>query len=238
MKHEDIFFPSDREKLEKLLGDREKKDFHSALIVPHMGLEGCADLYREVFSHIEDGQRITLLLPLHREPLLKDGDTFIWESTESVMDTPCGKVSIVKTGLPSSPAYESEEYTAELFSVCCAYFNPSSPVRILWTYVHTSDQVKKLVRLLEKDRNDDDVYVVSSNLTGEIPENEIEEKKRDAVEIIESGVPLLDLVNKGRMKACGAGLIEAVSRIVDGRWTLLGTVNNEKCVAHAAFCRI
>ena len=237
MIHEDIFFPSGKEELEGMLGSKEKKEEHKAFIVPHMELRRVSGLYREVFSHIPDGTPITLLLPLHREKLLRDEGCLAFSPDKDYLDTPSGRIRLSRTPFPSSSAYESEEYTAELFAVCSAYFCPSSPLRIIFSPVKKSGEVKKLVSLLKDFCDNNEAYAVSSNLTEELRGTDLKTEEREAIAILESGEMLLDLINKGRFKACGGTLIEAVSRLVPGKWKLIGTAEDEKYAAHAAFYR-
>ena len=237
MIHEDIFYPSGKEDLEKMLGDRTKKEPERAFIVPHMELRRVATLYREVFSHIPDGSPITLLLPVHRGKLEKDKDEIAFSPDKDYWDTPCGKVFLRRLPFPSSASYESEEYTAELFAVCSAYFCPSSVLSIIWTDVKKSGEVRKLVSLISDFCDNTGTFVVSSNLTGELRGEDLSEKEAEAIALLESGEPLLDAISKGRFKACGGPLIELVSRLVPGKWRLIGTVPEEKYAAHAAFYR-
>ena len=65
--HEDIFYPSEKDALMKLVSPIEDDARHKAFILPHMALEYIAHLYRKAFASIPDGTRIIGLFPLHRE---------------------------------------------------------------------------------------------------------------------------------------------------------------------------
>lgn len=237
MIHEDIFYPSRKEELEKLLGGRLERTKSKAFIVPHMEMSRIASLYREVFSRIPDGAPVTALLPLHREKLLKDEGKLAFSPDKDFWDMPSGRVKLAPSPFPSSLPYESEEFSGELLAAASAFYCPHSALRLVWSDVKKSEDVRKLVSILRDFCDNNETYIVSSNLTEELKGAELKEKGASAIQLLESGEALLDPIRKGRLRACGGVLIETVSRLVPGRWKLIGTVPDEKYAAHAAFYR-
>ena len=232
--HEDIFYPSAKEELIGLLEPIGVNDEHKAFIVPHMALGYIAHLYRAVFSSIPDGMRIIGLFPLHREPLLCDENEILFSSEERDEEMAIGTVHIRSLGFPPASAYEEEEYSMELLLPYIAHHNPSSLFYPLFCNVKKSEDMKKLSRILSGYDDGNTVFIISSNMTGRLDDG-IEEERNEAVNLILSSEHLMDAWMKGKLKACGAPLAEAVTRFTGGRWKHIGISEKETKAGHAAF---
>ena len=232
--HSDIFYPWDREALLSLVSPIEKAEPRKAFILPHMALEYIAPLYRKAFASIDDGMRIIGLFPLHREVLEKDKGKMIFSSPERTEDFPIGKVRIGHLDYPSGASYEEEEYASELLMPFIAYSKPSSVYYPLFLNVKNSEDMKKLSGIISEYDDGKTVFIVSSNMTGRSEQNAAEERDK-AINLILSSVHLMDAWQKGKLKACGAPIIEAVQRALGGKWELIGISEKETKAGHAAF---
>ena len=232
--HEDIFYPSEKDALMKLVSPIEDAARHKAFILPHMALEYIAHLYRKAFASIPDGTRIIGLFPLHREVLERDKGTMLFSSEMRDENTPLGTVRIEDLPFPSATPYEEEEYSMELLLPFIAYHNPKSVFHPLFVSVKNSEDMKKLSRILSGYDDGNTVFIISSNMTGRLDDG-IEEERNEAVNLILSSEHLMDAWMKGKLKACGAPLAEAVTRFTGGRWKLIGISEKETKAGHAAF---
>ena len=232
--HNSIFYPDDRESLLSLVAPIERKERARAAIVPHMDARKCAPFYRSVFSCIEDGMRIVALLPLHRPPLSSDSAFRLFESKTSE-ETPLGSVNVGTFGLRDGSAYDEEEYSRELILPFAAYSTPSSELHFIYTYLKKSKDMKELRHFLSSIDDGNTFFLISSNMTPELPDNEMARMMDATIKAIESEDHLLDLYQKGRIGACATAEIECVRSVAKGRWKLIGKRDEDKMCGHACF---
>ena len=233
--HSAVFYPDGRDELMPLVSPIGNEEPIRAAILPHMRLEGVAPFYRRVFASIPDGKRLVILLPLHRETLEKDRGMHIFQSPEATEETPLGPVRVSGLGLPDGSPYEKEEYSKELFLPYIAYHNPSSPVHFLFARIERGAQIKELTRVLSPLADDDTIFLISSNMTGRLPECEVRKATEASVEAMLRGGHMMDLYQKGRVGACATPLIECVQTLLGGSWELIGIRDDDRTSGHAAF---
>ena len=233
--HNAIFYPDSKEELEALVLPVEHLGKARCAIVPHMALRGCATFYRSVFSSIPDGTRIVALLPLHRPPLSEHGGKILFESRAANECTLLGNVRIGSFGLEDGRAYDKEEYSRELILPFAAAYTPSSTLHAVYTYVKKSKDMKELRHFLSSIDDGNTFFLISSNMTPELPENEMARMMDATIKAIESEDHLLDLYQKGRIGACATAEIECVRSVAKGRWELIGKRDEDKMCGHACF---
>ena len=235
--HSGIFYPSDKEELLKLAGSREAEPLSSprAIILPHMDLRRAADLYRKAFPMLQDGKRIAALIPLHRPPLESDRPSFIFCSRGRTEHFITGDITIENAGQPYADAYEKEEAALELLYPFITAYCPSSRLVPVFSAALSSQEVRKLTETIRSLDDGNTVFIVSSNMTG-LTDNPVPEREK-MIELLVSGSPLLDSFRKGHISACGAPIIEAVSRAIPGSWELIGTPDDDRKAGHAALIR-
>ena len=232
--HSGIFYPSDKEEIEKLVAPVGDERVHKAFILPHMELRSVAALYRMAFSSIRNGMRIVAILPIHRELLMRDEGKLMLTSAERTEETPLGKVRIGSLGCGDVSPYEEEEYSLELLYPFAAAHTPDSLLCPIFTRLKSADDSRKLTAMLQKLDDGNTVFITSSNMTAKLPESEIAAKRDRVIDMLTKGEHLIDLWRKGHITACGAPAIEAVSRLGSGRWTLMGISEKETKAGHAA----
>ena len=232
--HSGIFYPDDREELERLVMPVERGDEHKAFILPHMQLAPIAGLYRKVFSSIPDGKRVIALIPLHREMLAADEGKLWLPAAARTEETPLGPVRIGSVCCGDGSPYEEEEYGAELLYPYAAAYLPHSEICPVFTCIRSAEESKKLSAFLRSLDDGHTAFIVSSNMTGKLPAESVAAARDAMIEHLESGDHLLDLWRKGHISACGAPVIESLSRLSDGRWHLAGISEKETGAGHAA----
>lgn len=232
--HSGIFYPEREEALRKLTEPIGQSEAHKAFILPHMRLDFIAGLYRTAFASISDGRRIVALLPLHRELLSADRGKKILTSPSRIEKTPLGDVRITSLGSGDGETYEEEEYSLELLYPFVASHNPSSELCPVFTRLESSQDAKELESFLRTLDDGNTVFIVSSNMTGKLPEEQIAAERGKVVEMLGKGEGLMDEWRKGHISPCGAPIITAVSRLGSGRWQLIGISEKETKAGHAA----
>ena len=233
--HSAVFYPESKEELLPLVSPIGNEAPIRAAILPHMRLDGVASFYRRVFASIPDGKSLIIILPIHRETLEKDRGIHIFQSSENIEETALGPVAVSGLGLPDGSAYEKEEYSRELFFPYIAFHNPSSPVHFIFTRITRSAEMRELTRILSPLAGDDTIFLISSNMTGRLPENEVKKATEASVSTILEGGHMMDSYQKGRISACATPVIESVQGILGGRWELLGIRDDDRTSGHAAF---
>ena len=231
--HSSIFYPSDKDELLKLATPLEKKERKRAIIVPHQDLRKCYKHYQEAFRYIPDNSRIIALIPIHSEKLMKDNDHIAFEGDDEII-TPLGKIYIEQLGLEKAPYYQEEEYASEPILPFVQTSTPHSTLSIIYVKAEDSEDCKRLSKLIEKWNNNNTFFIISSNLTGIVRENEIEKEKDRAIEMLENGARLLDSYRKGHVGICASPIIDALSRIIAGKWKLIYTAD-DTITGHASF---
>ncbi len=232
--HSAIFYPEDKKELLALSAPLEKKEYSKAVIVPHQDLRKCYKAYQEAFSHIPDNSKIIALLPIHSEKLIKDKASIVFEYDEAEIETPLGMIRLKSLGLERCGYYGEEEYSAELIFPYIITSCPNSTLSVVFAKVENSDECKKLSKLIEKWNNDDTFFIISSNLTGRLKTEELVKEKAKAIQMLESGTKLLDSYRKGHCNICAAPIIDALGRIINGKWALICDVD-DTITGHAAF---
>lgn len=232
--HSGIFYPDNEEKLRALATVTEKGDSHKAFILPHMHLDYIANLYRKAFASIDDGKRIVAILPIHREVLVKDEGKIIFSPASREEETLLGKVKVKSLCEDDAAPYEEEEYSQELLYPFVAANTPSSEICPIFTKIRNSENVKKLTAFLRTLDDGNTVFILSSNMTGKLPEVNVTEERDKAIGLLERGENALDMWQKGHIGICAFPQIVALSRLGSGKWHLMGVSEKETRAGHAA----
>ena len=232
--HSGIFYPEDEKELREMAEVKEKGDEHKAFILPHMRLCYVAHLYRKAFSSIRNGKRIVAILPLHREPLEKDRGKIIFASREREEETVLGRVTIDSVAPDDATPYEAEEYSLELLYPFVAANTPSSHLCPVFTRLENSADVRKFTEFLRSLDDGNTIFIVSSNMTGKLPEEKVAPERDKALRILESGENAMDMWQRGHIGICALPAITALSRLGSGKWHLEGVSEKETGAGHAA----
>lgn len=232
--HSAIFYPDDHDALLGLVRPIGNEPPHKAFILPHMEISSIAALYRKVFASIPDGARIVAIMQLHREPLAKDEGTICWSPGERMEETALGSIRIGSVTAGDGSPYEEEEYAMELLYPFVAFHNPSSLLCPIYAHLESAADSRKLTEILRPLDDGNTVFIVSSNMTGRIDPDRLPAERDRMIELLESGSHLIDPWRKGHITACGAPVIESVSRLGSGRWSLMGISEKETGAGHAA----
>lgn len=225
--HEGIYYPQDKDELERLTGGIEKKEEASAIIVPHQALLLSAPLIRTAFSHFGNPDRVIILSPLHSGRIESDREFSFFEGDGNREE------NIIELGARKAEHYAEEEAGAEILLPFIHRLSPSSQISIIYTDIRNAGESKALAKFLSEHRTPDTLFLISTNLSGVCTTiEECGEWKKRAIEALESGECILDLIHRNRVHICNGGAVDSVSRILPGKWIMEGEGKNET-TAHA-----
>lgn len=225
--HSFIFYPDDKAELEKLAERKEKLSPKKAIIVPHMDLRRAANLYQEAFRYIPDASRIIALIPIHSERLASDSDSIVFEENSNQIETPLGNIDLTPLGIEKQDAYAKEEFSTELILPYVLSSVKNYQLSVVYVKAENSEECKKLSRLIEKWNDDNTFFIISSNLTDRLNnKDEVEKEKKKALDYLESGDKLLDIYRKGHISICASPIIDALSRVIPGKWKPIATLED------------
>lgn len=233
--HGSIFYPEEIDKLNEMTESTPSDIKAKAIIVPHQDLRKAYKLYVEAFKYCQWAKRVIILAPLHSEKLLRDGSKFFFEGCSGSLETPLGKVELKALTDSVHEYYAEEEYSAELPILYIAKNMPEVEVSVVYSAIENAEEAKKYASLLKKWNNEYTLFIISSNLTCKMKQDEMLAKRDEGARLIESGDKLMELYRKKRVTMCAAPIIDALNRAIPGNWHLIGLNENDETTGHGAF---
>ncbi len=213
--HEGIFYPSDKTELDSLVSREKEKERAKALIVPHASLHLVKDLISKAFSHVSFPDRIIILSPIHSGRTESDNAHSFFEGEENK------DLKLIYLGAKKSEWYAQEEPGAELLLPFIEKYAPDAEVAVIYTDIRNAKESRELSSFLVKNKTPDTLFIISTNLSP--VERTIEKVKEwgdSALEALTSGLNILDLYNRNKVKLCARGAVDSINRIVDGEWKI------------------
>lgn len=226
--HSDIFYPSDKNEIEKMLQEIEIDDTIfidstiKGLLVPHAGYTFILPLLKKAFESItESYDNIIIIGAPHQEILLKDKPFNIFCPSYNGCETPYGDIkfnttlinSFAKEEMKKNSYFEEEAGFELLYPLIKRYF-PNTDVVPICTYISNSKESKDFATILNK------IYSLSSNNLLIITANMNSLKKdcfahEDALsfkKILESGEYLLSPESRKLVSSCGSGIFDGIKK--------------------------
>lgn len=224
--HEGIFYPQDKEELNSLLGDGMATKKAKALLVPHASLKIIASLIREAFSYTKDKERVIILAPIHTGRSNSEKGFFFEGELLPSSD-------MFLLGAETREMYAEEEPAGEELIPFIEKYMPGKEWAILYADVKTAAESKRLASFLSPFNTPSTLFIVSTNLSPKCSKKEECEMWREsAKEALKDGSAIIDKVNKHQISFCGAGIIDALERLIPGGWRE-GDDNKEETTAHS-----
>ncbi len=212
--HEGIFYP-EGEKLNSYIQGIERKEAASALIIPHQALFLSYPLIRAAAAHIASPDLVVILSPIHSGRTDGDREYSFFEGEENK------EYGIIALGAKKSEWYAEEESAAEIILPYINYYAPQAKIAIIYTDIRNSLESHALSSFLKKTTNTKTLFIISTNLSSlsDTIEKADEEGKK-AVQALQNGDNILDMMNKNKIHLCARGSIDSINRIVKGEWKL------------------
>lgn len=221
----DIFYPADPDSLSSMTKADEKQDVHTPglILLPHAHLDSIAGMYRDAFSLIHNPERIVVIAPLHAEVMESDSGTTLFTYEAGVVETPIGKVTLEEApGAKVSNAYAEEEYSIELFYPFIAQNCPKAHLMPILASLDTKEDVLTLARVIGKLKREENntVFIVSGNFTGEGQGDAILKQARMLQQLLENNAPLLEAVSRKHITGCACRILEATRTTTGGSFRI------------------
>lgn len=234
--HESIFYPEDKEELSKLTEIDNKEDINaSALILPIGDVRKLSSLYKRAFSKVKNKKRIIIIAPIHNELLEEDMKEIALEGESGVLKTSLGNIKLIPLGFKVNEAYAEEEPAGELPLAFIARYFREAEVSIIYAKIDNAKKSKEFSKILDKLKNEDSLFIITSNLTGKLAKEKIEEERSKAAELITSSSHLIDAINKREAEISAAGILDSYNRLNENKWILIGFADEDTITGHGAF---
>lgn len=226
--HEGILYPENTSEMIDKLGTIEKKERARAIILPHQAFHLSAELLASGCSHISGFySSVIILSPLHLSRVESDKNYSFFEGEANK------EYNIVNLGAKISEYYAEEEGSAEMLVPILNSILPSTPISIIYGDIKSAKESKELSLFLQKHSSSSTLFIISTNLSPLC--NKVEEAlsyKNEAINALENGDSILDLMNKNKIKLCGGGLVDSLNRVVKGNWILENRGSDNETTAH------
>ena len=222
--HEGIYYPSDRTELEELTRVDEKKDAASAIIVPHMALSLASPLLKKAFSHFGTPDRVIILSPIHSARLESDKNYSFFEGVEN------RELGLMTLGAKTAEYYAEEEPAAEIL---IPFIKDKAPFAVIYTDIRTARESRELASFLKENSTSETLFIISTNFSPACTRiEEADEWLERGTAALQNEENVLDTMNRHLTYLCARGAVDAVDRVVSGKW-ILEESEKGKTTAHA-----
>ncbi len=222
--HQDIFYSSDKNELNNLIIETQKKYksetkcSEKVFILPHASYDFILPLLVNTFTHIDDDfDKIIILAPSHLKAIDKDSSINIFTPEYDAIETPLGLLDFesdfrneyFNEEMKNNTFFEEEPSFEQLYIMIQHYFKSKKVIPIC-TIIENSNQSKNLSSFLNKIIDEKTLILVSANASS-YQKNDISYKKANAlINSLESGEKLLQLQKKNIIDSCASGIIDSI----------------------------
>jgi MEMO1 family protein len=230
-----VFYPSDPETLllqvtTSITASQPKAQTISALplavISPHAAYAEVSEIMGNMYAELQhiNPKNIVIIAPLHGDVLLEDTDytTFYPEAEAFSMpgfSLPIDQVTLQRIDRISDStamrnSYFEEEPAIELQLPYIRQLFGEHPVIPLLVGNPSSKTSRDLSKILRNFSPDETLFIVSTNLTGDLPSDRAKTHADAAVNILtgKDNTPLLEALKKKRISMCGTHILESVKK--------------------------
>ena len=224
--HEGIFYPSDKDELDKLLGNVTEEEEAKVLLLPHQSLKRCSALIQEGFRFAKGKDRVVILSPLHSGRI---GDAFFAEG--DVLPAS----NMVSLGLEKVEAYAEEEAGPEILVPFIEKYMPNALWSVVYADIRNAGESKRFSEFLKSINTPSTLFIISTNLShlSATKEECIEWRERAKSALLSNNVPLLDSINRRQVSFCGGGIADSVQRVFKGKWRWIMDEDGDTTTAHS-----
>jgi len=242
-----VFYPSDPKTLHSLVINsmpRSQTGMHNftslplAVISPHAAYSEVSEIMGEMYTKLQHikPKNIVILAPLHGEILLEDAEytTFYPEAeafslpgfTIPIDQTTLQKIDQISDSITMRNSYFEEEPAIELQLPYIHQLFGEHPIIPLLVGNPSSRTSRNLLKILKTFDPKETLFIISTNLTGDMPSDRAKTHADTAVNILtgKDSTPLLDALKKKRISMCGTHIIDSVKKtgLFADIWTIMG----------------
>jgi AmmeMemoRadiSam system protein B len=214
-----------------------------AVISPHAAYAEVSGIMGKMYAELQsiNPKNIVIIAPLHGDILLEDADytTFYPESeafslpgfTIPIDQTALQEIGRISDSAAMRNSYFEEEPGIELQLPYSHYLFGEHPVIPLLVGNPSSKTARNLSKILRTFKPEETLFIVSTNLTGDLPSDRAKAHADAALDILTGGdhTPLLEALNKKCISMCGTHILESVKKTgyFTDNWSVLGYHNAE-----------
>lgn len=226
--HSDIFYPSDKNEIEKMLEEIEIDNIDiidsqiKGLLLPHAGYTFILPILKAAFESINKNyENIILISSPHQEVLLKDKPFNIFCPSYDGCQTPYGDIafntelinSFAKDDMKRDSYFEEEAGFEILYPLIKRYL-PNSKVVPICSYITNSKESKDFSSILNKINalSENNLIIVTANMNSLKNDNFAYKDAISFKEILEKGDYLLSPESRKLVSSCGSGLFDSIKK--------------------------
>ncbi|MGD1821726.1 MAG: AmmeMemoRadiSam system protein B [Pleomorphochaeta sp.] len=222
--HHDIFYPSDKDLLNKLINDTEEiykatnKESSKVFLIPHASYEFILPLLVNSFTSMKDDfERILILAPSHLKNINENSNINIFVPEYETIITPLGNLNLdtefinsyFTSSMKNATYFEEESSFEQLYIMIQHYFKDKKVVPIC-SIIENSTQSKNFSTFLNKLIDDKTLIIISGNASS-YQKNDLSYKKANSlIKSLESGEKLLQLQKQKIIDSCASGIIDSL----------------------------
>lgn len=229
--HEGIYYPQEKEKLDEMIGAFIPEKESKAIILPHQSLQRSLPLLKEAFNYAKSKDRIIILSPLHNGRM-EDSASFFFEG-ELLENS-----HMFHLGAPVNDSFAEEEPSGELLLPLLERVLPEAAFAIVYLDIRNAKESKAFASFLKKYNTPSTLFLISTNLSPKCnTKEECEEYRKNAIHLLEGeDRSILDTMNRKEIAMCGGGIVDALDRIIPGRWKHIAS-DSDTYTAHSVLIK-
>lgn len=224
--HQDIFYPSNQEKIYELINENEikyKSEIKSdkkVFLLPHASYEFILPLLINTFTSINDSfDKIVIIAPSHLNKIYTDLDVNLFTPEYDAIETPLGLIDFdkeiidkyFKDEMKCNTYFEEESSFEQLYLLIRHYFSEKKVIPIC-AIVENSNQSKNFSSLLNNIIDEKTLLLVSANACAYQKPDSAYKKTNNFIKALNSGERLLQLQKKNIIDSCACGIIDSIAK--------------------------
>ncbi len=229
-----VFYPSDPKKLHSLV--TQTMDIAQsvdkiytlplAVISPHAAYTEVSMIMGKMYAELQhiNPKHIVIIAPLHGDVLHEDADYTIFYPDAEAFSIPDSVIPIDQTIL------KKIDQTTGLLAKRTSYFEEEPAIELQLPYIYhlfrnhpvipllagnpSAKTSRNLAKILGTFNPEETLFIVSTNLTGDLPTDRAKNHAETAVDILEGKhrVPLLETLKNKKISMCGTHILEALRK--------------------------
>ncbi|MBL7007276.1 MAG: AmmeMemoRadiSam system protein B [Spirochaetia bacterium] len=214
-----------------------------AVISPHAAYAEVSEIMGKMYAELKNinPKNIVIIAPLHGDILTEDADYTLFFPEAEAFSMPGFTIPIDQITL------QEIDRTSDSAAMRNSYFEEEPAIELQLPYIRqlfgehsvipllvgnpSSETSRELSKTLRIFKPEETLFVVSTNLTGDLPSARAQIHAETAADILtgKDPSPLLEALGKKRISMCGAHILEAVKKTgyFTGIWTVIGYHKSE-----------
>ncbi len=222
--HHDIFYPSDKNEISKMIIECEKKykakdkTDSKVFIVPHASYQFILGLLVNIFTSVKDDfDKILIVAPSHLKQIDVNSNINLFAPTYEAIKTPLGLLQFNKDVIDShfkenmnNDTYFEEESSFEQLYILVQHYFENKKVIPICAVIENSKQSKDFSSILNTIIDEKTLIFISANACSYQKSNLAYKKTSEFINALTTNTKLLQLQKKNIIDSCGCGIIDSI----------------------------